>query len=248
MNPDISEVHDPDPARQAANLASAIAAQLAEALSRRALASLVVSGGHTPYPMYGQLAQHKLDWSRVLVTLADERWVAIDAADSNERHVRAALLRHEAATARFIGLKNGASRPAEGAAAAWAALGPMPRPFDAVVLGMGEDGHVASLFPGVPELAAGLNPGAPPACIAVQPPSARHARLSLNLAALLQSRRIFVQIIGTLKRRVYEKARALGPEEDMPIRAILRQNIVPVAVYWCPEAPTQETDGPETPA
>ncbi len=100
---------------------------------------------------------------------------------------------------------------------------------------MGEDGHVASLFPGVPELAVGLDAKAPPGCIAVKPPRAPHARLSLNLAALLHSRRIFVQIIGALKRRVYESAKAPGSEMDMPIRAILRQNAVPVAVYWCPD-------------
>jgi 6-phosphogluconolactonase len=240
MNPELREVHDADRATQAANLAAAIAAQLAEGLSRRALASLVVSGGSTPYPMYAQLAQQKLDWSRVRITLADERWVAIDHPDSNERQVRASLLRDGGAAARLIGLKNDASRPAEGAAAAWAAVEAMPRPFDAVLLGMGEDGHVASLFPNSPELASGLDALARPACIAVQPSLAAHTRLSLNLAALLQSRRIFIQIIGALKWRVYEKARAAGPLEDMPIRAILRQNTVPVEVYWCPDAPAGE--------
>lgn len=237
MKPELREVHDADRASQAANLAAAIAGKLAEGLSRRPVAGLVVSGGSTPYPMYAQLAQHKLDWSRVQITLADERWVAIDDADSNERQVRASLLRQCAAAARLIGLKNDAIRPAEGAAAAWAALGSMPRPFDAVVLGMGEDGHVASLFPNGPELAAGLDAQAPPTCIAVQPSGAAHARLSLNLAALLQSRHIFIQIIGVLKRSVYEKARAAGPAEEMPVRAILRQSAVPVDVYWCPDAP-----------
>ena len=237
MNPKLHEVRDADATSQAANLAAAIAARLAEGLNRRAAASLVVSGGSTPYPMYTQLAQHKLDWSRVQITLADERWVATDDADSNERQVRATLLRQRAAAARFIGLKNDASRPADGAVAAWAALAGMPRPFDAVVLGMGEDGHTASLFPRGPELVTGLDAWASPACIAVQPAAAAHARLSLNLAALLQSRRIFVQIIGALKWRVYERARAAGPSEDMPIRAILRQIAVPVDVYWCQDTP-----------
>ena len=237
MNPELREVRDADRASQAANLAAAIAARLAGGLSRRPVASLVVSGGTTPYPMYAQLAQHTLDWSRVLITLADERWVATDHADSNERQVRASLMRDGAAAARLIGLKNEASQAAVGAAAAWSALEAMPRPFDAVVLGMGEDGHVASLFPNGPELAAGLDAHARPACIAVQPSLAAHARLSLNLSALLQSRRIFIQIIGALKWQVYEKARAAGPVEDMPIRAILRQSTVPVEVHWCPDAP-----------
>ncbi len=237
MKPKWREVRDPDPTAQAANLAAAIAARLADALGRRPGASLVVSGGATPYPMYAQLAQRSLDWSRVQITLADERWVAPDDADSNERQVRASLLRHEAAAARFMGLKTQASGPADGAPAAWTALAGMPRPFDVVVLGMGEDGHVASLFPLSSELSAGLDLKARPGCIAVHPPMASHARLSLNLAALLQSRHIFIQIIGELKWRVYEQAQAAGRPEDMPVRAILRQSIVPVEVYWCPDAP-----------
>ena len=237
MSPEPREVRSADGAGQAMTLASALASVLAEALRRRPLASLVVSGGSTPRDMYAQLAQHPLDWSRLLVTLADERWVASDDADSNERMVHASLLHSGAAAARFIGLKNDASGPGEGAAVAWAALNALPRPFDAVVLGMGDDGHVASLFPGSPDLAAALDAQAPPGCVAVRPPVAPHARLSLNLAALLQSRRIFVQIMGALKWQAYEKARASGPAAAMPIRAILRQNAVPVDVYWCPDAP-----------
>ncbi|HEV7431795.1 MAG TPA: 6-phosphogluconolactonase [Steroidobacteraceae bacterium] len=240
MSPELHEVHDADRVSQAAHLAAAIATRLTRALERRPVASLVVSGGSTPYLMYAQLAELKLDWPRVQITLADERWVPIDDADSNERQVRASLLRHGAALARFIGLKSNASQPEEAAAAAWAAVGAMPRPVDVVVLGMGEDGHMASLIPGAPELAAGLDERAAPACIAVQPTTAPHARLSLNLAALLQSRKIYVQTIGALKKRVYEKARAAGPAQDMPIRAILRQNTVPVDVYWCPDAPVGE--------
>lgn len=237
MNPEPLEVRAAGPASQATALAAAIAALLTEALDRRPLASLVVSGGHTPRDMYAQLAQQPLDWSRLLVTLADERWVGTDNEDSNERMVRAALLQNGATAARLIGLKSDARGPGEGAGAAWAALQALPRPFDVVVLGMGDDGHMASLFPGSPELAAALDARAPPGCVAVLPPDAPHARLSLNLSALLQSRRIFVQIIGAQKWRTYETARGSGPAAAMPIRAILRQNEVPVEVYWCPDAP-----------
>jgi 6-phosphogluconolactonase len=236
MSPEPRDVRSADAASQAVTLAAAIASVLAEALRVRPIASLVVSGGHTPSDMYAQLARQPLDWSRVQVALADERWVAADNADSNERMVRAALLQHGASQACLVGLKNEAGSPEEGASLAWAALSRLPRPFDAVVLGMGDDGHVASLFPGSLELPAAMDARAPPACVAIRPPTAAHARLSLNLAALLQSRRIFVQIIGARKWQTYEAARGTGPAAAMPIRAILRQQAVPVDVYWCPDA------------
>ena len=232
----VREWRDADPAVQAATLAAALAADLNAALTRRPSASLVVSGGRTPAAMFAALARHVLPWSRVQVTLADERWVTLEDPASNERLLRAALLRDAAASAQIIGLKNSAATPALGAAQAWSAIGRMAQPFDVVVLGMGDDGHTASLFPGSAELAAGLDLGAQPGCIAVTPPQASHARLSLNLAALLNARRICIQISGAQKWQVYQRAREAGPVEDLPVRAILRQRHVPVAVYWCPEA------------
>ena len=114
----------------------------------------------------------------------------------------------------------------------------MPRPFDAVVLGMGDDGHLASLFPGSLELAAALDARAPPGCVAVRPPDAPHARLSLNLSALLQSRRIFVQIMGAQKWQTYETARGTGPAAAMPDTCgSCGRTSVPVEVHWCPDAP-----------
>ena len=237
MNPEPSLLKDEDASSQATHLAAAIAAVLAEALKLRPRAGLVVSGGDTPHPMYSKLAQHPIDWSRVYITLADERWVATDDPDSNEGRVRSSLMRDCASVAHFVGLKNEARRPTDGSAAAWAALDAVPRPFDVVLLGMGADGHVASLFPGSAELLQGLDPQAIPACVAVQPPAASHPRLSLNLAALLQSRHIFVQIIGAEKWQTYEKARTQGSARYLPVRAILQQESVPVDVYWCPDTP-----------
>jgi 6-phosphogluconolactonase len=243
MSPEARELRDADAAGQARSLAAAIAEVLAEALKLRPFASLVVAGGHTPRDMYLQLGRQPLDWSRIWVALADERWVGVDDPDSNERMVRTALLQHRATRARYVGLKNDAGSPEAGASRAWAAIKALPRPFDAVVLGMGADGHVASLIPGSPNLPAALDLQAPPDCVAMRPPAAAHARISLNLAALLQARRIFVQIIGSQKWQTYETARGAGPVADMPIRALLRQNAVPVDVYWCPDAPASGARG-----
>jgi 6-phosphogluconolactonase len=207
---------------------------LEEAIPARGAGSLVVSGGRTPTLLFTQLRGEKLDWTRVWVTLADERWVETTAEASNERLVRETLLVGPAAAAHFVGLKNPAPTPEAGADWASRALTRVPHPFDVVVLGMGDDGHTASLFPGSLALARGLDPGAPPACIAVNALVAPHARVSLNLAALLDARRIVLHIEGDKKWEVYQRARTPGTAAEMPVRAVLQQKEVPVDVYWSP--------------
>src|SRR6202521_884649 len=177
-------------------LATLVAGNLTAAIGARGLASLVVSGGRSPVRLFEILRTQPLDWGRVCIALADERWVAPDDAASNERLVRDVLLKDHAASARFLGLKNGAPTPDLGAVSAWETFARVPRPFDAVILGMGDDGHTASLFPGSPNLPRALNPAAVAGCVGMRSPVAPHPRLSLNLSALLDSRRIVVLITG----------------------------------------------------
>jgi 6-phosphogluconolactonase len=204
-------------------LSRQIAANLSIAIAARGLASLVVSGGKSPIKLFELLRAESLDWSRVCVALVDERWVDPSDPDSNEKLVRDVLLKEAAAAARFIGLKNAAPTPDLGAVSAWETFARVPRPFDAVVLGMGDDGHTASLFPRSPKLAS-----------AMRSPVAPHPRLSLNLSALLDSRRIVVLITGAQKWSTYCAASADGPAEEMPIRCVLRQRHTPVEVMWAP--------------
>jgi len=218
----------------ASELARGIAARLASAVAARGGASLLVSGGHSPLGLFERLRAQVLDWSRVNIALADERWVNPNDAASNERFVREALLREGAAAAHFLGLKNAAATPELGAAAAWQELARVPRPFDVTVLGMGDDGHTASLFPGSPNLTAALDLAAPEACIGMRSPSPPQARLSVNLRALLNSRRILILMLGEGKLRTYGAANRAGPVAEMPIRAVLRQETVPVEVVWAP--------------
>jgi 6-phosphogluconolactonase len=217
-----------------AAVAGDIAAQLARAIAARGGAGLLVSGGHSPAALFEQLRTQVLEWSRVSIALVDERWVEPTDPASNERFVRETLLRDGAAAAHFVGLKNPAASPDLGAAAAWKALAPIARPADVTVLGMGDDGHMASLFPGSPNLESALDLEAPEGCIGMYSPSAPHARLSLNLRALLDSRRIIVFLLGEPKLRTYAAASGAGAVEEMPVRAVLRQHRVPVEVVWAP--------------
>ena len=230
----VHEHRFPDRQALAAALAGEIKVDLEEAIPARGAGSLVVSGGRTPAALFARLRDEKLDWARVWVTLADERWVETTADASNERFVRENLLVGAAAAAHFVGLKNPAPTPEAGADWATRALTRVPHPFDVVVLGMGDDGHTASLFPGSLALARALDPGAPPACVAINALVAPHARVSLNLAALLDARRIVLHIEGDKKWEVYQRARTPGTAAEMPVRAVLQQKEVPVDVYWAP--------------
>ncbi|HEU0200354.1 MAG TPA: 6-phosphogluconolactonase [Burkholderiaceae bacterium] len=208
---------------------------LAEAIEVRGAASLVVSGGTTPAGYFPRLAALPLAWERVTITLADERWVTATDEASNERLARDHLLQGPAARARFIGLKTPAPTPQEGAAAAAAALDALARPYDLVLLGMGHDGHFASLFPGAPELARGLAGAESARCIAITPPA--HARpsvprISLTLAELTRARRIVVALQGAGKRATLDHALASAQRlngsagESLPIAALFaRANV-----------------------
>jgi len=217
-----------------AALATQIAAALSAAIAARGVASLVVSGGKSPVKLFELLREEQLDWSRVCIALADERWVDPGDANSNEKLVRDRLLQGPAAAARFHGLKNGAPTPDMGAVSAWETFARVPRPFDAVLLGMGDDGHTASLFPGSPNLPRALNPAAVAGCVGMWAPVAPQPRLSLNLSALLDSRRVVVLIAGAGKWRTLLAASAPGPAEEMPVRAVLHQTRTPLQVMWAP--------------
>jgi len=232
MNSDLSAQRYADIETLSRELATLIAGSLAAAISARGLASLVVSGGRSPVRLFEILRTQPLDWDRVCIALADERWVSPEDPASNERLVRDFLLKDHAASARFLGLKNGAPTPDLGAVSAWETFARVPRPFDAVILGMGDDGHTASLFPGSPNLPSALNAAA--GCVGMWSPVAPHPRLSLNLTALLDSRRIAVLITGESKWHTYAAACGPGPVDDMPVRAVLRQSRTPVDVLWSP--------------
>ncbi|WP_311267246.1 6-phosphogluconolactonase [Sphingobium sp. WCS2017Hpa-17] len=220
-------------AQAAADIAARIAALLADGIAARGVASIAVSGGRSPRPVLEALSAVDLDWSKVVVTLVDERWVAPDSTDSNERLVRETLLQNAASAASLLPMWNSAPDAYIGQALCEKMFSEQPWPLDIILLGMGDDGHTASLFPEGKELAEGLSSKA--LTIATTPPAAPHQRLSLTAHAILQSRHIFLQISGAGKKAIYDRALAGGPVEELPIRLALLQDAVPVEV-WIAEA------------
>ncbi len=207
---------------------------LAKGIERRDRASFVVSGGKTPQPFFQALNGVKLDWSKVFLTLADERWVPTDHVDSNEKLVRDSFRVEDL---NFVSLKSPALNPYLGAVDVSRNLAAIPKPFDVVILGMGDDGHTASLFPNSKDLLAALYPeSAKTLCVGVTPPAyASHLRITLTLPTLLDAGKIIVLMTGEKKKSVYLSACVDGPLEDLPIRAILNQQKTLVEVYWTAE-------------
>lgn len=211
--------------------ATKIIAILQIAIAEKGQASLIVSGGNTPKPLFAALSQADLDWSKVVISLADDRWVDTNDAASNDKLVREHLLVGNAAAATFISLKHNFADANDAVSACEAALSNVTMPFDVLILGMGEDGHTASLFPCSKELQAGLDLNSGKKYIAVQPTTAPHQRMSLTLPALLASSHIFLHLTGAAKQAVVAQALA-STETQMPIKAVLdRAN---VQLMWAP--------------
>ncbi|MEM1403518.1 MAG: 6-phosphogluconolactonase [Pseudomonadota bacterium] len=216
-----------------AALAKAVASHLAAGIRERGAATLVVSGGSTPDGFFSRLRDLPLDWSSIAVTLADERWVGPDHEDSNARLVSERLLQGPAAAARFVPLfvEDIVPEDAEEALGSdIAALGT----FDAVVLGMGGDAHFASLFPGAEALATGLSIPSDRQCLAVRPNHAPHARMSLSLARLFDSRFRALHIVGDEKNQVLKTAMASADSSAFPIAAVFEAGRPHTDVYWAP--------------
>lgn len=224
----------PDAAAQVALLADDIAATLTRVIEQQGSACLAVSGGRSPIALFAALRVLPLRWADVSITLVDERAVPPEHADSNARLVREHLLQDAAAAARFFPLVlpphvHGGSVDVDACVAT--ANEPFQQP-DVVILGMGDDGHTASLFPDAAELGEGIDRTHAPAYLPVRPGVAPHRRISLNLSALCAARRLFLSITGPLKRGVFEQAAQGEAQRALPVSYIIHQREVPLDVYW----------------
>lgn len=217
-------------AELAERLADDVAGWLAEAIGGRGSASLVVPGGGTPGPFLDALALRGIDWSRVVVVPSDERCVPLDSPRSNEAMIRARLLRERAAAAELVSLlpvADGGEAAAQVAGRVRALL-----PIDVCVLGFGEDGHTASLFPGADRLAEALAADADPV-LPVAAPGATEPRITLTAPVLRGARRVCLLFSGPAKREVLSRALRPGPLAEMPVRIVL-DGPGSLHLYWSP--------------
>ncbi|KQT49561.1 6-phosphogluconolactonase [Devosia sp. Leaf420] len=217
----------------AKELAEAVADRIRTAIAERGEAAIAVSGGSTPGKFFMALGKFRdIDWTKVIVTLVDERWVDETSDRSNALLVNEKMLQGPAAVARFVPLYSGGDEPTSDAVAKTNALvGALPKPFAAVILGMGNDGHTASFFPGGDTLDEALTATGP--TLAIHAPGAGEPRITFTLPRLLETDGLYLHIEGEEKATVLEKALGDGPVDEMPIRAVLRSG-APLSVYWSP--------------
>lgn len=198
-----------------------------QAAQRQQAASFALAGGSTPAPLYRALDQvlAQRSASDIRLTATDERWVHDSDPQSNEGLFKQCLPLSYRKNWQLVSLKNAASTPEVAVEAINERLNSqLPTRFDAVLLGMGSDGHIASLFPGAPVQADGLD------CLAAVHPQTHQTRISLSLPRLLQTEKIWLVITGKEKRQVLENAL----QNSLPITQLLRQAQCKIEVFWCP--------------
>lgn len=218
------------------SFAQTICAQLEQAITERGRAYIVVSGGRTPVPLFTLLSQQELPWSQVTVLLADERWLPAAHEASNTRLVRQHLLQNKAADAEFLHFANDAET-LDAAVAAFNQQAKSLPTFDVVILGLGEDGHTASIFPCSEQVHEALSTTA--ACLAVTPTTAPYDRISLSKSRLMNSRTIYFHLVGASKANVLNQA--MQPGASFPASVFLQQDTVPVKVMLAlPSDPPKE--------
>ena len=213
-------------------LADKVSEILNLAILENGKASIAVSGGSTPKGFFDLLSKKDIDWSKVTITLADERWVDIYSEDSNTRLVHENLLQNKASEAKFFHLKQGEVLCDEILSDLNIAANNALLPLDVLILGMGEDGHTASIFPCSEQVTKALDSNNKSILMKVEPTTAPYQRITFSYASLSQSKNIFLHLCGNNKKQVLNKALAGGDVFDMPIRKFLQTDNIETQIYW----------------
>lgn len=210
---------------------------LAHAIATNGKAGFFVSGGSTPAPLYERLAQSDLDWPQINVALVDERWVEPDDNSSNQRFIESSLLQGNASSAKFTPMKNPQATAKAGLETTAKAYEAIDSLWDLTILGMGNDGHTASIFPHCEGLSEALDTDSSAKLSAIMANKSEVTgdnleRMTLSMAGLMASRSLVLLITGQSKLDVYRQALESNDAQSTPISAVLQQQKVPVHVYW----------------
>ena len=220
-------------------MAEAVAGDLTfvieSAIDARGSAVIALAGGKTPLPIYEQLAKAKLDWARVTIITSDERIVPLGDPLSNVTALGKVFIPRKA---RVIPLVSATAPDYKAAGrAADALLQDLHWPLDLCMIGVGGDGHTASIFPG-PDYDEALNGPRERRALGVMPdplpPEAPVARVTLSRAAIVTARALTIAVTGQAKRDVIEAAIKEGASSPYPIGRILADVELPVDIHWAP--------------
>jgi len=232
MAPPVRWLEFPDRSSAAGAAAGLMADAIRSCVDVSGSCSTVVSGGSTPGPCFDNLSRIPLDWSGVTVIPSDERWVPPDHPDSNERLIRERLLVNEAAAAQVLPFYRQGVAPQKAVSLIGQDLAALAAPVGCALLGMGADGHFASLFPDYHGLSRALDPNSDEHCMLVETVRSPHPRISLSLGFLLRSGTTILLISGAEKRRVFESAAAGGT--SYPVESLIWKRQDPLIVAWAP--------------
>lgn len=220
-------------------LADRVADELCEAIAQRGRAIIALSGGSTPKPLFKALAARELDWSNVVVTLVDERWVPEGHELSNASFMQTWLLNDLPQPPRFVPLYAGAANVEASVPAVLhdycqitQSTEDSPAPFDVVILGMGGDGHTASFFPDAGNVAELVDPNSTAALLTCVSPSTQVERITWSLPVLLNTGMLALHFTGTDKKAVFDTALEDQDVTVLPIRSAIFQSTIPLQVYY----------------
>jgi len=229
----------PDQQQLVQKLADVIEVSINQSITERGRAILALSGGSTPKPLFAELAIRKINWSAVIITLVDERWVDETHELSNAAFMKTFLLSKMPEKAKFVPLYHVAENPAGSLihvlrdyCVATDSSIDRPAAFDVVVLGMGNDGHTASFFPDASNIAELVSGNTDDALQCCESETTQVPRITWSLPILLNTQMLVLHITGSSKRAVFERALSASDATELPIRSAIFQQQSKLNVYY----------------
>ena len=212
-------------------LATLICQKLEGSIKDHGQASLLVSGGSTPIHLFHLLSTKNIDWNKVTVVPVDDRFLPDGHPDQNGTLIKERLLINNASKANFIPLVVNSTDAQLNLELVENTIAKIVRPFTVVILGMGADGHTASLFPSCKELQLGLNLNNTDSLIITNPTTAPYQRISFTRRALLNTENLYLHCYGEEKKEILD-ALEVSTEKEYPIKAFINQNNIKPEIFW----------------